>query len=226
MDKVELSAKTRVERGRRINKGRKEGLVPAVLYGKGIGSASLWVSAIEVKRFLKKSGESTILELSIDEKDKRNVLICDIQKDPVKGSYRHLDFLQINMKEEIETEVELIFVGEAEAVKALGGVLVKSINKVMVKCLPANLPSHIDVDISVLKTFEDHITIKDLNVSRDVEIDLEPEVIVALVTPPRTEDELSGLDTKVEADVTKVDGVVKESDNKPVEDKKDQKQGK
>jgi len=226
MDKVELGAKMRVERGRRVNKGRKEGLVPAVLYGKGIESISLWVSALDVKRFLKKSGESTILELTIDEKDKRNVLIADIQKDPVRGTFRHLDFIQVNMKEEIETEVELMYIGESEAVKALGGVLVKSIAKVMVKCLPANLPSHIDVDISVIKNFEDHITIKDLHIAKGVTIDLEDEVIVALVTPPRTEDELSGLDTKVEADVTKIEGVVKESDNKPVEEKKDQKQSK
>ena len=130
------------------------------------------------------------------------------------------------MKEEIETEVELMFVGESEAVKALGGVLVKSISKVEVKCLPADLPSHIDVDISVMKTFEDHITIKDLKIPKGVEINLEPEVIVALVTPPRTEDELSGLDEKVEADVTKVDGVVKDSDNKTAEDEKDSKSGK
>jgi len=225
---VGLSAQTRVERGRRVNKGRKEGLVPAVLYGKGIESISLWVSAIDVKRFLKKSGESTILELKIDEKDNRNALISDIQKDPVTSSYRHLDFHQVNMKEEIETEVELVFIGESEAVKALGGVLVKSINKVMVKCLPANLPSHIDVDISALKTFEDHITVKELNIAKGVEVELEDEVIIALVTPPRTEDELSGLDTKVDADVTKVAGVVKESDTKPAEekDKKDQKSGK
>lgn len=223
---VGLNAKTRVERGRRVNTGRKAGLIPAVLYGKGIESISLWVSALDVKRFLKKSGESTILELKIDEKDTRNALISDIQKDPVNSSYRHLDFHQVNMKEEIETEVELVFVGESEAVKALGGVLVKSINKVMVKCLPANLPSHIDVDISALKTFEDHITAKDLNVSKDVVLDLEDEVIIVLVTPPRTEDELSGLDTKVDADVTKVAGVVKETDAKPEDDKKEKKSGK
>jgi large subunit ribosomal protein L25 len=209
MEKVELSAKTRVERGRRVNKGRKEGLVPAVLYGKGLDSVSLWVNAIDIKRLLKKSGESTIIDLKIDEKDNRKALISDIQKDPVRGVYRHLDFHQVNMKEELETEVELVFIGESEAVKALGGVLVKSINKIVVKCLPADLPSHVDVDISALKTFEDHITIKNLSIPKNVKVELEEDVIVALVSAPRSEDELSGLDAKVDADVTKVEGVIK-----------------
>lgn len=218
MEKVKLEAKTRDVFGRKVNKGRKEGLVPAVVYGRGIESASLWVSALELKRLLKSAGESTVIDLAIDGKDHRNVLIYGMQKNPLSGAYSHIDFFQVRMDEEIETEVELSYVGEAPAVRELGGIFVKSIDAVTVKCLPADLPSEIEVDITSLKTFEDHICIKDLKISSKVKIELEPETVVALVSPPRSEEELSGLEEKVDADVTKVEGVVKEQ--APSEEKK------
>ena len=115
------------------------------------------------------------------------------------------------MKEEIETEVELEYVGESLAVKALGGILVKSLDSLEVKCLPADLPSSILVDISALKTFDDHICVKDLKIPAGVEVGIEPDTVVALVAPPRSENELSELEQKVEGDVNKVEGVVKET---------------
>jgi len=221
MEKVLLEATARAERGRKVNVGRREGRVPAVVYGHSVASTSLWVNALDLKRLLKKSGESTIIDLKIDGKDDRNVLIHEIQKNGVTGKFTHIDFFQVRMDEEIETEVELVFIGEAPAVKTMGGIFVKSIDSVTVKCLPADLPSHIDVDISKIVTFEDHITIKDLNVSNKVKIELAPETVVALVSAPRTEEDLAKLEEKVDADVTKIEGVVKPE--APVEEKKDKK---
>ncbi|HRY82337.1 MAG TPA: 50S ribosomal protein L25 [Candidatus Moranbacteria bacterium] len=215
MDKVKLSAKVRDVFGRRTKKGKKEGLVPAVVYGKKITPKSLWINALDFSRLLKKSGESTMIELEIDEKDKRNVIIYEIQRDPVTSKYIHADFFQVRMDEEIEKAVELSYIGEAPAVKEMGGVLVKSLDEITVKCLPADLPSEIEVDISVLKTFEDHITVKDLKISPKVKVDIDPETVVALVEEPRSEEELKSLEEKVEEDVTKVEGVIKEE--KPAE---------
>ena len=211
MDKVLLEATTREVLGRKTNKGRRDGLVPAVVYGKGVTSKNIWVKLLDLRRLIKKSGESTVIDLKIDEKDSRNVLIYDTQKDPVRDNYVHIDFFQVRMDEEIETEVELEYVGEAPAVKEMGGVLVKNIDAIEVKCLPADLPSSITVDISSLKTFEDRITLGDLAISKKVELSIDLETVIALVAPPRSEEEMSELETKVEADVTKVDGVVKEA---------------
>lgn len=222
MDKVILEAKTREERGRKVNKGRRDGLVPAVIYGNKIESQSLWVNALELKRLLRKTGESTIIDLQIDGKDDRNVLIHEIQRHGISNQFKHVDFFQVRMNEKIETEVELVFIGESRAVKELGGILVKNIDKVMVKCLPADLPSHIDVDISLIDSFEKHLTIGDLKVSDRVEIEIDTETVVALATPPRTEEDLAALEEKVEADVTKVAGVVKE-ESPAEEEKKDKK---
>lgn len=208
-EKVKLAVKTREVFGRKTRKGKREGLIPAVLYGKGIEGKSLWVDSLDFQRLLKSSGESTMINLSVDGKDDRNVIIYDLQRDPMRNSYTHIDFFQVRMDEEIETEVELSYIGEAPAVKELGGVLVKNIDSVEVKCLPADLPSEIEVDITVLKTFEDRICIKDLKIGKGVELQLEAETVVALVSEPRSEEELQGLENKVDADVTKVEGVVK-----------------
>jgi large subunit ribosomal protein L25 len=226
MDKIELEAKSREVLGRKTNKGRREGLIPAVVYGKGIDAKNIWVKLLDFKRLIKKSGESTVIDLEIDEKDNRNVLIYETQKDPVRDTFVHVDFFQVRMDEEIETEVELEYIGEAPAVKELGGVLVKNLDAIEVKCLPADLPASIEVDISSLKTFEDRITLGDLNISKKIELSIDLETVVALVAPPRSEDEMSELETKVEADVTKIEGVVKET--APVEgtEKKEEKKGK
>ncbi|MFA5899088.1 MAG: 50S ribosomal protein L25 [Hyphomicrobium sp.] len=228
MDKIALEAKPRDVLGRKTNKGRKEGLVPAVVYGKGVASKNIWVKLLDFKRLIKKSGESTVIELKIDEKDNRNVLIYDTQKDPVRDNYVHIDFFQVRMDEEIETEVELEYVGEAPAVKELGGVLVKNIDAIEVKCLPADLPGSITVDISSLKTFEDRITLGDLAISKKIELSIDLETVIALVAPPRSEEEMSNLETKVEADVTKVDGVIKEAgvEGEKTDAKKDEKKDK
>jgi large subunit ribosomal protein L25 len=226
MDKVVLDATTRDILGRKTNKGRREGLIPAVVYGRGVSSKNIWVKLLDFKRLIKKSGESTVIDLKIDAKDDRNVLIYETQKDPVRDNYVHIDFFQVRMDEEIETEVELEFVGEAPAVKELGGVLVKNIDAIEVKCLPADLPSSITVDISSLKTFDDRITLGDLNISKKIELSIDLETVIALVSEPRSDDEMSALETKVDADVTKVEGVVKEAAPAEGAEKKEEKKDK
>lgn len=224
MEKIELKAKKRDVFGKKTKKGRKSGLIPAVVYGRGIESLSLWINMLDFRRLLKKSGESTMIGLEIDGKNNRNVIIYEIQRDPVTDSIIHIDFFQVRMDEEIETEVEFEFIGESLAVRDLGGVLVKNMDEIEVKCLPGDLPSRINVDISVLDNFESRICVKDLKIPSKVKIDLDPETVVALVSPPRSEDELGKLDEKVEADVTKVEGIVKEEASPEADSEKNKKE--
>ncbi len=211
MTKIQLKSKTRDVIGKKVKKSRKESLIPAVLYGNKIASRPLWVNYLDFSKTYEKTGESTILELDIDEKNKANVLIHDVQFDPITGKFSHIDFFQVRMDQKIETEVPLEFIGESEAVKANGGVLIKSLDAIPVSCFPADLPSRIEVDISSLKTFNDVIKVKNLGISSEVKIQVDSETVVANVTPPRSEEELAGLEEKVEEDVTKVEGVMKET---------------
>jgi large subunit ribosomal protein L25 len=208
---ITLSAAARSEKEKKDGKR-----IPAVLYGKKIKNISLWINEKDFQKIYSQAGESTIFKVSIDGKDERNVLIKEVQKDILDGRPIHADFYQVRMDEEIEATVEIEFIGESPAVKELAGVLVKNIDEVDVKCLPGDLPPKFIVNVSQLKTFDDYIYIKDLKVSEKVEILADPETVVAMVSPPRSEEELEDLNKEVKEDVTQVEGVVKEE--KPASD--------
>lgn len=207
MAKINLKSGARIVTGKKVKKLRREGKIPAVLYGGGIKTQPLWVNYLDFQKVFEEAGRSAILKLDIDGKKKANVLIQDVQFDPLTGKFSHADFFQVRMDQKIETEVPLEFIGESEAVTGLGGVMVKSLDVVQVNCLPADLPAKIEVDISVIKTFDDSVKIKDLKIPEGVKTPIDPETVVVNVTPPRSEEELAQLEEKVEEDVTKVEGV-------------------
>ncbi len=180
--------------------------IPAVLYGRGIKNENLWVNKKKFAKVFKEAGESTLVNLKFGE-ELRSVLIHDIQLHPITGDFLHIDFYQVRMDEKIETDIELLFKGIAPAVKELGGTFVKSLDKLPIKCLPGNLIGHVDVDISLLKTFEDHIYVKDLGIPDTIEVLIEEDTVVALVTPPRTQAEMDKLDEEVEGDISQVEGM-------------------
>jgi large subunit ribosomal protein L25 len=209
MEKTYLKGQKRTVTGGKVSKLRKAGVIPAVMYGHKIAAQNLALNYLEFQKVFQKAGENTVIELEIEGGEKANVLVHDVQLDAMDGKISHVDLFQVRMDEKIETKIPLEFVGEAPAVKALGGVLVKNMDEVEVSCFPADLPSTIQVDIAQIVTFDIHIKVKDLKVSDKVEIMSDMETVIALVERPRTEEELAALNEKVEADVTKVEGVVK-----------------
>lgn len=206
---LKLATKKRTKKG---EKDLRADNVPAILYGKGIENEQLWVNKKIFDKVYDEAGESTILKLALEGDGERNVVVKDVQKDILSGQPIHVDFYQVRMDEEIEAEVEFVFVGESAAVKELGGVLVKNMDSVDIKCLPGDLLSKIEVDISRIKTFDDYIYIKDLKIPDKVEVLVDAETVVAMVSAPRTEEEMAELETEVKEDVTKVEGVVKEDE--------------
>jgi large subunit ribosomal protein L25 len=210
MSNIVLKAQMRDVTGKKMRSARNSGQLPVVVYGHGVTPRNLWASFLDFTKAYKAAGESTLIELQVTGEKNVNVLIHDIQIDPLSGSFTHVDLLQVRMDEEIEAHIPLEFVGESAAVKALGGMLLKNTDEILVSCLPADLPHAITVDISVLATFDDHIKVGDLKVSSKVEVLSDVDMIVAGVTPPRTAAQIADLDVKAEADVTKVEGVIKE----------------
>ena len=205
---ISVKAQIREESGKKVKTLRKEGKVPAVVYGKKIKAQNLWVNALDFRRVYEKAGENTLIDLEIGEGKKMSVLIYDTQVDPLVGNFSHVDFFQVRMDEEIETEIPLEFVGEAPAVKNLGGILVTGIDEVPIRCLPGNMPSEFKINLSVLETFE-------------VEFLVDAETIIASIAAPRSEEELADLNEKVEEDVSNVAGVEKkEVEGEKKEEKK------
>jgi len=194
-----LSAKIRKDLGKKAGKIRKNGMIPAVLYGPKIKPQPIEINLNQFKKVLKEAGESSLVSLQVDQK-KYMVLIHAFDKDPLTSEIIHIDFYQPILTKEVEVAVPLAFEGEAPAVKDFGGTFIKEISEIAVKALPEKLPHEIKVNISSLKTFEDEILVKDLNFPEGVKILRDPDDIVALVTPPeKVEEELEKpIEEKVE----------------------------
>jgi large subunit ribosomal protein L25 len=202
---VTLAAKTRTKTGKAAKHLLEAGKIPAVLYGHGVPSRSVEVEAVPFYKTLRSAGESTLVDLVVDSAEPCKVLIHDTQVDPLRQRITHVDFLQVNMKEKLTTDIVVDFVGESGAVKGLGGTLVKNHDHISVECLPGDLVPAIPVDISSLATFEDVIRTKDIVPPPGITFLMDPEEVVALVAPPRTEEELKGLEGAVEASVEGVE---------------------
>jgi len=184
---VTLTAKTRTERGKQLGKLRKDGQLPAVVYGPKEDSTAIVLDQAAFEKVYRDAGESTIITLT-GVGDDKEVLVHDIAFDPTKGGATHVDFYAIERGKELTVEVPLEFEGEAPAVK-LGGSLTKVLHEVEVTCRPSALPKHIVVDISGLETFEDQIQVKDIALPEGVKMENEPEEVVALVQETKEEAE-------------------------------------
>ena len=211
---ISLSSKKR-EDSKTSEELKAEGNIPAVLYGSKIDNISLSVSLKDFESVLQKAGESTMIELEVDGK-KFNVFIHDVQSDVITGKPMHVDFFQPSLTEEIELSVPLIFEGQSEAVNSLGGTLVKHLFEIEIKSLPQNAPAHIKVSINKLKTFEDDIFVKDLEIPSNVKVLRDLDEIVATVSSvTKVEEEL---EKPIEEKVDEVEKIEKKQKEEPVEE--------
>ena len=200
---LELKSEKRNILGKKVKTLRDKGLVPAVVYGGKDSGLSITVNAKEFNKIFKMAGETTLIKLFIDDKPK-NVLIYDTARDPMTNEIKHVDFYEVKMDEKIIKKVPLNFVGSSPAVNELGGVLVKAMQELEVRALPADLPHEIQVDISNLKTFDDNILIQDVNLPKNIEALENIETSVASIIPPRSEAELEALSGAVEEKVEEI----------------------
>jgi large subunit ribosomal protein L25 len=188
---MSLSAKIRNEKGKSaIKKLRKEGLIPAELYGHKVENLHLAVNNKEFNNIFKLAGENTIINLLIEDLHKKEeipVLIHDVQKNYLTNDIVHIDFYQIRMDEKVRTHVPLEFVGESPAIKNYGGILNKSMNEIEIEALPQDLPSSIPVDISKIQELNQSIYVKDLNIPKGVKVLVDLDTVVATVIPPKEE---------------------------------------
>lgn len=220
-----LSAKIRKETGKKVKTLRKQGFLPAVLYGPKIKNQNLEVDIKEFERVFKEAGESTLISLKVEGlKGDFLILIHSPARDPLTEKPIHVDFYQPDLKKEVEAQVPLIFEGESLAVKDSGGTLIKNISEVQVKALPQNLPKEIKVNVESLKTFDDNILIKDLKVAEGIKILQDQEEMVTSVSPPEKVEE--ELEKPVEERVEEVEKVEKEKKKVEKVEKVEKEEGK
>ncbi len=216
---LELKTESREVFGKKLEPFRKQGKLPAVLYGPKEKSRPLFVFLKDFKKLWKEAGESTVIQLNL-EKSKKEVLIQDVAIDPVKDEPVHVDFYAVLMDKPIEASIALVFEGISPAVKNLGGVLVKVMHEVEVEALPKNLPHELVVDISKLEKFEDKVFAKDIILQEGVKLISNSEEVIALVEEPKEEEAAPPTEEKIAFEEIEVAGK-KEKEEKEEEEKKE-----
>ncbi len=210
MTSLSLTVQPRTEIGKVVDKLRRHRAIPGVIYGHGVTSQPITIDLGLFEALYKKAGSTSLVDVTVGDQSPLKMLIHAVQKHPTTGRYTHVDLYQVRMTEKLEADIELNFIGESPAVKELGGIFLRTIDHVKVSCLPSDLVSAIDVDISVLKTFDDRISISNLTLPNGLTLLDKSDEIVASVSAPRSEAELASLSEKVEENVESVEVSKKE----------------
>ncbi|HHH41816.1 MAG TPA: 50S ribosomal protein L25 [Chloroflexi bacterium] len=178
MEQTELTAQRRTITGKKVKRLRQQGIIPAVLYGPGVESIPIQVEERALNRAMRRAGQRLInLRIEGDPQPHR-VLAREVQRDVITGRVLHVDFLEVSLTQKLTTRVPVVLVGEPDPVHRGLAVLLQGVDEVEISCLPEDLISSIEVDVSDLK-LDQVIQVKDLRVPAGVEILTEPEEMVA-----------------------------------------------
>ncbi len=182
MATLELKATKRHIEGKKVQELRRQGVTPAHLFGPGVESLAIQCDTPSLRNILVDAGHTQLVNLKLGhEHSPRTVMIREVQIDNFKGGVLHVDFYQVKLTEAIRVNVPINLIGESAAAKMKGNSLVQELNELTVSCLPANIPSKIEVDVTPLVTPDQLIRVKDLPAIKDVTIVNDPGVVVARI---------------------------------------------
>ena len=188
---LELTLDAREAQGKANKRLRRSGIVPGVVYGKGEGSTNVQVEAKTFETLYRAAGKTSVVKFRLPGASRATSgFIKSVQRHPLTGNAIHVDYYLVNLNVEMEVDVPLVFTGEAPAVEETGGTLLHNLSSIHVKALPADIPHEVVVDVSVLRSLDVAIHVRDLNLNRDlVQVMSDGETLVATVVPPRVEEE-------------------------------------
>jgi large subunit ribosomal protein L25 len=189
MEKVVLKAEKRDVIGKQVKALRREGKLPAVIYGRYTDPINVLLDAHSASLVLGKLTASSLVTLALDGKE-YPALVREKQRDYIKNRLLHVDFLTVSLTETIRTNVSVHLFGVSTAVKDYNAVLVQNLEALEVECLPTDLPERIDLDIAVLMRPGDGIRVRDVKVSDKVQILNDPDTMVAVATFAKVEEEV------------------------------------
>ena len=198
MEALDLKADPRKRGKGHAKELRGEGLIPAVVYGKDVDSQLIQIEARTLDKVLSEAGTHQLISLQIGGKQPVMTLAREIQRDPIKRDYLHVDFFTVKMDEKVHAEVPLILVGEAPAIEQHGGILTQGLDVIEIECLPGDLLASVEVDVSGLAELNDSIGISDLVLPDTVTVLSDSESMVAKIEAPRLAEELEELEEEVE----------------------------
>jgi len=183
MDKIELDVTHREILGKKVRHLRRQGITPVHLFGHGIESLALQCDTGELERVLAQAGHTGLIGLKLGkEKKPRTVVVREFDRDWRKGQLLHVDFYQVKMEEKIKLEVPVVLVGEAPALNFKTNMLEHELGTLTVECLPAKIPTSLEVDISFLTEPEQAIRVKDVTLDAGITVLNDPELVVAKIS--------------------------------------------
>jgi large subunit ribosomal protein L25 len=197
---MDLSVQTREMAGKKVNALRKEGLIPAELYGHGVTNVHFVVPVKEFVKVFREAGENTVVTL-VAGKIKTPVMIHDVQHDYLTGEATHIDFYQVKMDEKITAGIPLEFVGESPAVREKAAVINKSMTELEVEAFPQDMPRRFEVNLALLDDIDKTIYVRDIVVPKGVVVLVDADTAIATATPPMKEEVVEPVAT---ADVAEV----------------------
>lgn len=195
---MQLTASPREAQGKASRKLRPLGKVPAVVYGHGDAAQAVAIDAHELDRLLAHHGRTQLLDLVIDGGGTKKVLIKDVQISPRRHTPIHVDFHAVSLREKVQVEVPITFVGEAPAVKAGLGDLIPVLHAVTVECLPTRIPDALEVSVEPLQEADQSLRIGDLDLPSGVAVVGDAEEAVVRIAPPRVTAEAEEVEAEAE----------------------------
>lgn len=184
MEKITLNATKREIKGKQVKAARREGKLPAVIYGRTLEKPILiFLEAHETELQMKHISATTLIDVVVG-KDRYPALVRDSQRDVIYRHLLHIDFLAVSMTETLRTMVEVALIGDAPAVKEYGAILVTGFEEVEIECLPGNLPERLEIDISGLENIGDSLAVGDLSIPPNVTLLTDPDEMIVQVTAP------------------------------------------
>ena len=193
MEALELKAEAREASGHHVKEIRRQGLVPAVIYGRGQETEHVQIEAKALRRVLSVAGTHQLIALQVGNRRPRMTLAREIQRDPVKRHYLHVDFYAVKMDEKVKAQIPVLLKGESPAVEDLDGILTQGLDEIEIECLPGDLINAIEVDISSLVEFNDSLSVADLRVPETITVLSDPDSMVVKIEAPRTAEEVEAL---------------------------------
>lgn len=187
--KISLKADKRKVLGRKIKVLRREGILPANIFGKDFKSEAIQLKLADFKKVYAESGETTLLELEVAGEKALAVLIHNLAVHPVSGDFLHVDFHKVSLADKVTAKVPVELVGKAPAAESGLGVLITLLSELEVEALPTELPEKLIVEVAKLEKVDDAVRVKDIKIDKEkVKILAEENQIVVKIEKPTVEE--------------------------------------
>ncbi|MCB2179570.1 50S ribosomal protein L25 [bacterium] len=181
MDRIKLTANRREVIGKKVKVLRREGKLPAIIYGKSQEPLPIVLDLRDTTKILREVSRATVLTIDVDGEE-ITALVRERQRGILSGLYEHIDFLAISMTEKVRTQVNIFVEGKSPAEEEFGAIVMTGADSVEVEALPADLPESLTVDVSELVNIGDTITVADLVLPKGVDILSDPTEMLAVIT--------------------------------------------